>query len=72
MSELLKQYNVQLTETQQEQLNTLAKENGCTVDEYVNKMILEAMRDGTLTKLIEQCKHMLNKQYTKLNDFIIL
>lgn len=62
MSELLKQYNVQLTETQQEQLNTLAKEHGCTVDEYVNKMILEAMRDGTLTKLIEQCKQMLNKQ----------
>lgn len=61
MSELLKQYNVQLTEAQQEQLNTLAKENNCTVDEYVNKMILEAMRDGTLTKLIEQCKHMLNK-----------
>ena len=26
MSELLKQYNVQLTEAQQEQLNTLAKE----------------------------------------------
>ena len=62
MSELLKQYNVQLTETQQEQLNTLAKENGCTVDEYVNKMILEAMRDGTLAQLIEQCKQMLNKQ----------
>lgn len=61
MSELLKQYNVQLTDEQQEQLNTLAKENGCTVDEYVNKMIFEAMRDGTLTKLIEQCKQLLNK-----------
>lgn len=61
MSELLKQYNVQLTDEQQEQLNTLAKENCCTVDEYVNKMILEAMRDGTLTKLIEHCKQMLNK-----------
>ena len=62
MSELLKQYNVQLTEEQQAQLNKLAKDNNCTVDEYVNKMILEAMRDGTLTKLIEQCKQMLNKQ----------
>ena len=61
MSELLKQYNVQLTDEQQEQLNTLAKENNCTVDEYVNKMILEAMHDGTLTKLIEHCKQMLNK-----------
>lgn len=61
MSELLKQYDVQLTETQQEQLNTLAKENNCTVDEYVNKMILEAVRDGTLMQLIEQCKQMLNK-----------
>lgn len=61
MSELLKQYNVQLTEEQQAQLNKLAKDNDCTVDEYVNKMILEAMRDGTLTKLIEQCKQMLNK-----------
>lgn len=61
MSELLKQYNVQLTEEQQVQLNKLAKDNNCTVDEYVNKMILEALRDGTLAQLIDQCKKMLNK-----------
>jgi len=61
MSELLKQYNVQLTEEQQAQLNKLAKDNNCTVDEYVNKMILEALRDGTLAQLIDQCKKMLNK-----------
>lgn len=61
MSELLKQYNVQLTEEQQAQLNKLAKDNNCTVDEYVNKIILEALRDGTLAQLIDQCKKMLNK-----------